>query len=90
MGVAWLSSVFFAWQFIRQLAKGELDFDGVHWYLGEKVGVLSVRFDGQKCMLLRFEDDLKNVDWLWLEAQFESNHWHDLRRAVYSRAESLN
>jgi toxin CptA len=88
--VAWLVSAFFAWQFIRRLTKGELDFDGVHWYLGERIGTLSVRFDGQRCMLVRFEDDLKNVDWLWLESQFEANHWHDLRRAVYSRAESLN
>jgi hypothetical protein len=94
IGIVWFCSAFFAWQFIHRLTKGELDFDGVHWYVGERKGTLSVRFDGQSCMLLRFEDDLKNADWFWLEARSdtnqESNHWHDLRRAVYSRADSLN
>ena len=85
IGFAWLYSAFFTRQFIHRLTKGEIDFDGEHWYLGEKVGTLSVRFDGQSCMLVRFEDDLKNVDWLWLESRDDPNHWHDLRRAVYSR-----
>lgn len=93
MGMTWLGSAFFAWQFLRQLAKNaknEIDFDGVHWYVGEKIGTLSVRFDGQNCMLLRFEDDLKNVDWFWLEVRSDPSHWHDLRRAVYSPAETPN
>jgi hypothetical protein len=90
IGMAWLCSALVAWQFCRSLFIGEIDFDGIHWYLGEKVGTLSVRFDGQYCMLARFEDDLNNIDWLWLEARCadknEPSHWHDLRRAVYSRA----
>jgi toxin CptA len=90
IGIAGLCSAFFAWQFIHRLAKGEIDFDGVHWYLGERVGTLSVRFDGQSCMLVRFEDDLKKVDWLWLDSRDDPNHWHDLRRAVYSRPASQN
>jgi hypothetical protein len=85
IGATWCCSAFFVWQFIHQLTKDDLDFDGVHWYIGERIGTLSVRFDAQSCMLVRFEDDLKNVDWLWLESHVDSNHWHDLRRAVYSR-----
>lgn len=85
IGFTWLCSAFFAWQFIHRLTKGKIDFDGVHWYLGERIGTLAVRFDGQSCMLVRFVDDLKNVDWFWLESDSEPNHWHELRRAVYSR-----
>jgi toxin CptA len=90
IGFAWLCSAFFAWQFMDSLTKGEIDFDGVHWYLGEKIGTLSVQFDGQSCMLLRFEDDLKNANCLWLELRDDPNHWHDLRRAVYSRPATQN
>ena len=100
MGMTWIGSAFFAWQFIRRLAQNaekdnsEIDFDGAHWYVGEKIGTLSVRFDGQSCMLLRFEDDLNNVDWFWVEASAAANkdasNWHDLRRAVYSPAVSPN
>lgn len=90
LGIAWLCSAFFAWQFIQRLGKGEIDFDGVHWYMGERKGTLSVRFDGQSCMLLRFEDDLNKVDWFWVEADYRSHLWQDLRRAVYSPAGSPN
>ena len=94
IGIAWWCSTFFAWQFIRQLSSDELDFDGVHWYVGEKIGTLSVRFDAQNYMLVRFEDDLKNANWFWLEAgsdeSHELSHWHDLRRAVYSRPATQN
>jgi toxin CptA len=86
--LAWLCSALGVLLFLRQLAVGELDFDGAHWYFADKTGELGVRFDGQSCMLVRFEDGLQKADWLWLEARFAPNHWHDLRRAVYSRAES--
>jgi hypothetical protein len=81
----WLISAVAVCFFIRQLPQGELDFDGENWYFTDQVGTASVRFDGQNCLLLRFESEFKQVSWLWLEAGFESDHWHDLRRAVYSR-----
>jgi hypothetical protein len=85
IGFAWCCSAFFAWQFVHSLKQGELDFDGVHWYVAEKIGTVSVRFDGQACLLLRFEDDLNHAEWLWLDQRFAPHHWLDLRRAVYSR-----
>jgi hypothetical protein len=89
---AWLCAAVCVWQFLKHLPAGELDFDGAHWYFAEKVGTVSVRFDGQRCLLLRFEDDVRQASWLWLEAWGDSphdpKHWHDLRRAVYSRAEA--
>jgi hypothetical protein len=92
IGFAWLCSAHGVWQFIRRLPTGDIDFDGEHWYFADKVGTLSVGFDGQGCMLVRFEDDLKNSNWLWLQARAypgqSATHWHDVRRAVYSRAES--
>lgn len=91
----WLFSTAAAWRFLRHLPQGELDFDGENWYFKNKVdqidqaGIACVRFDGQNCLLVRFESEFKQVSWLWLEAGFEAgfeaNHWHDLRRAVYSR-----
>jgi hypothetical protein len=94
IGLTWLISVCVAWQFCKNLYQGEIDFDGLHWYLGPRVGTVSARFDGQFCLLARFEDDLNKVDWLWLEAHHvvnnEPSHWHDLRRAVYSRANAQN
>ena len=94
MGFVWLCAALGALQFIRRLPAGELDFDGVDWYFADKVGHVSVRFDGQICMLLRFEEDLKQVCWLWVEARHsrhqDPNHWLDLRRAVYSRANAEN
>jgi toxin CptA len=86
----WLISAVAVWFFIRQLPQGELDFDGGNWYFADQVGTVSVRFDGQSGMLLRFESEFNRVHWLWLEERFSSNHWHDLRRAVYSRPASQN
>jgi toxin CptA len=91
LAFVWLLSTAAAWHFLRHLTQGELDFDGENWYFKNKVeqidqvGTASVRFDGQNCLLLRFESEFKQISWLWLEAGFESDHWHDLRRAVYSR-----
>jgi hypothetical protein len=85
LAVVWLISVVVVWHFICQLPQGELDFDGENWYFADQVGTASVRFDGQNCLLLRFESEFKLVSWLWLDAGFSPKHWHDLRRAVYSR-----
>lgn len=91
---AWLISAVAARHFIHHLPQGELDFDGENWYFADQVGTVSVRFDGQNCLLLRFESEFKRVHWLWLEARFvlrfAPSHWHDLRRAVYSRPASQN
>jgi toxin CptA len=90
MGLVWLASALGVWQFIRHLPAGELQFDGANWYFEDKIGDASVRFDGQNCLLLCFQNELKKKCWLWLEERFDPMHWHDLRRAVYSRAESHN
>jgi hypothetical protein len=87
MGMAWLCAALSGLQFLRHLPAGKLDFDGVDWYFHDNIGHVSVRFDGQSCLLLRFEDDLNKAYWLWLEASFDPNHWLEVRRAVYSRAE---
>jgi hypothetical protein len=91
----WLVSSAVGWYFLHHLPQGELDFDGERWYFLdrttqlEQTGVISVRFDVQDGMLLRFESEFKGVSWLWFEPQFaaksSANDWHELRRAVYSR-----
>ena len=94
IGIAWLAAALGVFQFLRQLPVGTLEFDGGVWYFADKVGSVKVRFDGQNCLLLRFEDDVNKTDWLWLEARFgarqDPNDWLDLRRAVYSRATVQN
>jgi hypothetical protein len=109
IGVTWLAAALGIFQFLHQLPVGELEFDGVHWYFfdkaghekvhnervdNERVGSVRVRFDGQNCFLLRFEDDLNKVNWLWLEAGSSAHpdpsDWLDVRRAVYSRANVQN
>ena len=49
-------------------------------------GHLSVRFDGQSCMLVHWRSAAAAGRWLWLEQSSAPEHWHDVRRAVYSRA----
>ncbi len=96
----WFVNSAAAWHFLRYLPQGELDFDGERWYFVdqttqlEQIGTISVRFDIQDAMLLRFENEFKHVSWLWFEAQFANkslaSDWHELRRAVYSRPASQN
>jgi hypothetical protein len=47
---------------------------------------LSIRFDGQSCMLVHLSKPTAAARWLWLEQAIAPEHWHDVRRAVYSRA----
>lgn len=51
-------------------------------------GVISVRFDGQRCMLIKLDMSTGQARWLWLEQGFAPQRWHDVRRAVYSRAKA--
>ena len=88
--VTWLIGTSATWHFLHHLPQGELDFDGENWYFADQAGSISVRFDVQNGMLLRFESEFKRMSWLWLEASFEPDHWHDLRRAVYSRPARQN
>lgn len=94
MGFAWVSAAIGLLQFHSQLQVSEIEFDGVHWYLADKVGTVSVGLDGQICMLLRFEDDLNHACWLWVEARQsitqDPDHWLSLRRAVYSPPNAQN
>ncbi|MDO8457517.1 MAG: hypothetical protein Q7T07_11480 [Burkholderiaceae bacterium] len=52
----------------------------------EHEGMISVRFDGQRCMLIKLEPPLGLSRWLWLEQGCAPQRWHDVRRAVYSPA----
>ena len=98
--VSWLFSAACVGHFWRQLKRGCLNWDGLFWQstisaLDEtqgkpspQTGSVSVRFDGQRCLLIKFEPALDGgrLQWLWLEQAFAPEHWHDVRRAVYSRA----
>jgi hypothetical protein len=85
VAAAWLFSAAAVLHFLRQLPQGDIDFDGEKWYFSEQLGTVNVRLDRQNGMLLRFESEFKRVTWLWVDAGSAPHHWHDLRRAVYSR-----
>lgn len=100
IAVSWLFAFVCFGQFWGQLQRGRLDWDGLFWHWTNSVldetegksspqtGSVSVRFDGQRCLLIKFKPSLDGgrVQWLWLERAFAPEHWHDVRRAVYSRA----
>lgn len=103
IAVSWLFAAVGVGQFLEQLkyrSLGSLAWDGFFWHLtsgaldgaqgkpSSQTGNVSIRFDGQRCLLLKFEPSLEGdrAQWLWLERAFAPEHWHDLRRAVYSRA----
>lgn len=100
MTASWLFAAVGMGQFWGQLKRGSLEWDGFFWHSTggapdevqdkptSQTGSISVRFDGQRCLLLKFEPSLETgrAQWLWLEQAFATEHWHDLRRAVYSRA----
>lgn len=98
--VSWFFAAACAGHFWRQLKRGSLAWDGLYWQwaisaLDEtqvqaplQTGSISVRFDGQRCLLIKLEPALDGArsQWLWLEQAFAPEQWHDVRRAVYSRA----
>ena len=88
------------WAQLKRVSSGTLAWDGFLWHWTSHVpvetqgrpssqtGTVSVRFDGQRCLLIKFQPSsvYSPVKWLWLEQAFAPEHWHDVRRAVYSRA----
>ena len=97
--VSWLFAALCVGQFLRQLKQGDLQWDGFVWHWAPadpasqavhvaQMGKVSCRFDSQLCLLLKFESSLGAVQWLCLMQSFAPAHWHALRRAVYSRADS--
>ena len=100
MAVSWLFSAACIGHFWMELKRGSLAWDGLNWQwaisaldetqvqASPQTGSVSVRFDGQRCLLIKFEPALDGAysQWLWLDHTFAPEHWHDVRRAVYSRA----
>jgi toxin CptA len=60
-----------------------------NWAAGEpgENGVLEVSLDFQRSMLVRWAGTGASR-WFWLERASRADRWDDLRRAVYSRADS--
>jgi hypothetical protein len=104
IATSWMLAMVCIWQFLHQLKRGCLAWDGLFWHwtasapVGHpdvhpdvpsgQAGGIKVRFDGQVCLLIQFQPDLvvSRTQWLWLERTFAPELWHDVRRAVYSRA----
>ncbi|MGI4778495.1 MAG: hypothetical protein ACRYGA_10340 [Janthinobacterium lividum] len=77
-------------QHVRRASSGTLRFDGRQWSVSGanpvRWGHLQVCLDGQSLMLLRLAAAGRKPRWLWVESRTDAQAWHDLRRAVYSRA----
>ena len=104
IAASWLFAAVCMGQFWRQLKHGSLAWDGFSWHWTRstsddiqaespsQTANVSVRFDGQRCLLLKLEPTSKTgseagrAQWFWLERSFAPEQWHELRRAVYSRA----
>ena len=67
--------------------EGELAWDGRawSWRAGTAGGALHVALDLQNHLLVRWQAAGASC-WLWLERARRPERWHELRRAVYSRA----
>lgn len=104
ISASWLFAALCMAQFWRQLKRGALVWDGFSWTWTSNIldeaqakpssqtGSVSVRFDGQRCLLLKLEPISKTgseagrAQWFWLDQAFAPEQWHELRLAVYSRA----
>ncbi len=79
-----------AWRFGQDAAFGELRFDGQCWSLSGPRALHAARVevgvDLQFLLLVRLTQPEHPRRWLWLERRANPARWHDLRRAVYSRA----
>lgn len=70
---------------------GMLSWEGGHWrWSGHRTGAGQIRvcLDLQGLLLLQWRADDGSSAWLWLERRQRPALWSDLRRAVYSRANS--
>jgi len=92
LATAWLvtllAGAFAAIRWFRTPA-GVLAWDGQQWSWTVSERLLQthpqVLADLQHALLLRLGGH-RGAAWLWLDRKSAPAHWHDLRRAVYSRA----
>jgi toxin CptA len=64
---------------------GDLSWEGGTWSRAGVEGMVEVRLDLQRVMLLRWQG-AGAAEWFWLERAADPARWNDVRRAVYSRA----
>ncbi|AMM25539.1 hypothetical protein [Variovorax sp. PAMC 28711] len=69
-----------------------LAFDGQRWSLSgepsQQIADAIVVLDFQVLLLVRLDVPRASARWLWLERRAQPAIWHDVRRALYSRAPS--
>lgn len=85
MGV--LTCLLACWDWMRQ-PSGRLRWDGSCWsWLADDVersGLLAVRLDWQRFMLLEFQPDRGAARWFWVSRHWSPDSWEGLRRAVFA------
>ena len=91
--LVWLLATVAAFRFWVRMSAGALVWDGHAWELhgpggGSVRGALTLHLDLQRCMAVCLTPLAGQAQWIWLERGCAAAHWLDLRRAVYSRAET--
>ena len=91
--LVWLLATVAAFRFWVRMPVGALAWDGHAWELhgpggGSVRGALTLHLDLQRCMAVCLTPLAGKAQWIWLERGCAAAHWLDLRRAVYSRAET--
>ncbi|MBT2323219.1 hypothetical protein J7E62_12775 [Variovorax paradoxus] len=78
------------WSTLRRTAPAELSFDGRQWSSvdpdGSRAAEAEVVLDFQSSLLVCLTEARRARRWVWLDRSTRPERWHDLRRAVYSRA----
>lgn len=70
----------------RRIPSATLDWDGQRWSwvdrTGHTAGVVAVRLDLQRRVLVRWQAQHGAVHWVWLEAAAAAGRWHEVRCAL--------
>jgi hypothetical protein len=83
--LACLAVTLFALKALARPARGLLCWDGQVWHWNEEVqGLVHVRLDWQRGMLLEFRSDDSKGLWFWMESKARPADWNALRRAVWT------
>jgi len=82
----WLACGLLILRDLRRLPQGLLHWDGQQWRWqspdGEQIGVVRLRLDLQRWLLLEFQPQVGAVQWLWPQRDARPQHWDALRRAL--------
>jgi toxin CptA len=95
LGLLMVLTAWMAWRSWRNMPEGVLSWHGDAWTwlpTGElsavSLNTLAMHWDGQHAMVLKLQPTERPAFWLCVTRRGNPSKWHDVRRAVYSRAKA--